>query len=142
VIKMLIDILKEKISLAFKECGYDEEIRVIKSNRPDLCDYQCDDVFKLAKINKEKPALVGEKIVKKINNFKNFNDYFKEVTFAEPGFINIVVSDKLINEALNKMVNNEKFNLNLHSSSLIKYSIYKLFFSSNISFVSTSISSI
>ena len=108
---MLIDILKEKIIIAFKDLGYEDDIRVIKSNRPDLCDYQCDDVFKLAKINKKKPTEVGEEIVKQINKFKDFNDYFKEVTFANPGFINIVVSDKLINEALNKMVNNEKFNL-------------------------------
>ena len=66
-----------------------EEITVSKSNRPDLCDFQCNDIFKLAKEAHKNPIELGEKIVDSINEYEEFNTYFKEVTFCKPGFINI-----------------------------------------------------
>lgn len=107
----MIKTLKEIVNNAFKECNYEIDINIIKSNRPDLCDYQCDDVFKISKLYHKNPIEVGEEIVNKINNNDNFNDYFKSVTFVKPGFINMAVSDKLINNVLNKMINDEHYNL-------------------------------
>lgn len=108
---MILDILESVISKSFKECGYNNDIRVIKSNRPDLCDYQCDAIFKVAKEYHKSPIEIGEEVVNKINSLSDFNDYFNEVSFVKPGFINIIVSDKLINELLNNMISNDKFNL-------------------------------
>ena len=82
-----------------------QELKISKSNRPDLCDFQCNEVFKLAKSLGMAPIDIGNKIVKIINEYPDFNLYFKEVTFVMPGFINIVVSDRLINEELRKMEN-------------------------------------
>ena len=82
-----------------------QELKISKSNRPDLCDFQCNEVFKLAKSLGMAPMDIGNKIVKIINEYPDFNLYFKEVTFVMPGFINIVVSDRLINEELRKMEN-------------------------------------
>ena len=44
---MILDILSEVLSKVANSLGYKETLRVIKSNRHDLCDYQCDEVFKL-----------------------------------------------------------------------------------------------
>ena len=47
---MILDILKDYIQKAFNEAGYEIDIKIIKSNRPDLCDYQCDDIFKISNL--------------------------------------------------------------------------------------------
>ena len=108
---MIINALSDILTNVAKNMGYDETLKVIKSNRPDLCDYQCDEVFKLAKIYHKSPIEIGESIVENINNLKNFNDYFESVEFCKPGFINIIISNKLINNTLKSMYNNEKFNI-------------------------------
>ena len=97
----------------FNENGYNiEEVIISKSNRPDLCDFQCNDIFKLAKIHKTNPVELGEEIVKTINEYDDFNKYFKEVTFCKPGFINIKVSNDLINKYIKLIKEDEKSLLN------------------------------
>lgn len=85
-----------------------EDITISKSNRPDLCDFQCNDIFKLAKEIHKNPVEIGEEIVKKINEYDEFDKYFKEITFARPGFINIKVSDELINKYIKILKEDEK----------------------------------
>ena len=109
----MLEVLKNYIQKAFQECNYEIDIKIIKSNRPDLCDYQCDDIFKISKLYHKNPLEVGEEIVNKINSYSDFSDYFKEVTFVKPGFINIKVSDKLINDIINKMITTNHYNLTL-----------------------------
>ena len=87
-----------------------ESIKISTSSRPDLCDFQSNDVFKIAKMTKTNPIEIGNKIVSLINSDIESNKYFKEVSFVMPGFINITVSDYLINECLKEM-NNERFNI-------------------------------
>ena len=101
---MIIDKLENLLKEVFNECGYNvNEVRVIKSNRPDLCDYQCDDVFKLAKEYHKNPIEIGEAIVEKINTVENFDEYFTKVEFVRPGFINMTVSDTFINTFIKMM---------------------------------------
>ena len=97
---MIIEILNEIFNKVLKELNIDSCANIIKSNRPELCDYQYDGVFKLASILHENPIQIGEKIVNKVNELEDFNHYFKSVEFVKPGFINIIVSDELINELL------------------------------------------
>ena len=80
-----------------------QKLQIVKSNRPDLCDFQCNEVFKLAKSLNMAPLDIGTKIVKMINEYPDFNKYFKEVSFVMPGFINIKVSDYIINDSIRKM---------------------------------------
>jgi arginyl-tRNA synthetase len=108
---MILDILSNILKDILKELNYECDSKIIKSNRPDLCDYQFDGVFKLAAQYHKNPIEIGEEIVSKLNKIDNFNYYFKEVTFAKPGFVNIKISDKLINEILIKMNDNPKFNI-------------------------------
>ncbi len=101
----MIEKVEEVLKEAFINSGYNVNgVKVIKSNRPDLCDLQCDDIFKLTKEYHKSPIEIGEKIVENINKIDNFSDYFKNVEFVKPGFINIIVSDKLINNCLKNMM--------------------------------------
>ena len=108
---MILDILSKIITNVANELGYKENLRIKKSNRPDLCDYQCDEVFKLTKIYHKSPKEIGEEIVNKINKLENFPNYFDKVEFCNPGFINITISNTFINENLKQMGIKEKFNI-------------------------------
>lgn len=111
-----MDILENIITKVTNNLGYVvDNMTVIKSNRPDLCDYQCDQVFKLAKQYHKNPMEIGEEITCKINELENFNDYFEKVEFVRPGFINITLSNKFINNKLKNMYNNPKFDIKLPS---------------------------
>lgn len=111
-----MDILENIITNVTNSLGYTvDNMTVIKSNRPDLCDYQCDQVFKLAKQYHKNPMEIGEEITNKINELENFNDYFEKVEFVRPGFINITLSNNFINNKLKNMYNNPKFDIKLPS---------------------------
>ena len=97
--------MKELFEKVFKENGYDVTPKIVKSNKG--ADFQCDDCFKLAKEYHKAPAMIAGEIVEGLKKEDNFDDYFKEVTVAGPGFINIVVSDKYINDSLRDLMNKE-----------------------------------
>ena len=73
---MVLDVLSNLLTEVAKKVGYNENLKVIKSNRLDLCDYQCDEVFKLAKLYHQKPSIIGENIVNALNNLENFDNYW------------------------------------------------------------------
>jgi len=112
---MILDVLSNLLTHVASRLGYKESLRVIKSNRPDLCDYQCDEVFKLTKIYHKSPIEIGEELVKALNEIEDFDYYFDKVEFCKPGFINFTISNNLINESLKLMNNNPKFNLKIPS---------------------------
>ena len=98
--------IKQIFQQVFTDLHYNIEPHIIKSNRPELCDFQCNEIFKLSKILKLKPEEIGKKIEQKINEIPNFDHYFTQVNFIKPGFINIIVSDKFINAHLRNNINN------------------------------------
>ena len=106
---MILDTLSKLITSVANNIGYTENLRVIKSNRPDLCDYQCDEVFKLAKTYHKSPIEIGEELVSELNKIDDFNNYFEKVEFCRPGFINLTLSNKFINNSLKVMRNSDKF---------------------------------
>ena len=59
-----------------------DSMRVILSNRKDLCDYQCDDAFKLAKLFHKSPLSIAEEIVEKLKEREDFSNYFEKVEGA------------------------------------------------------------
>ena len=70
-LKSLILLLQEKIENAFKECEYDKEYgKVINSNRPDLCEFQCDGALSAAKKYKKAPFIIAEEVVEKCKQCK------------------------------------------------------------------------
>lgn len=108
---MIIDELSKILTSVSNKLGYNETLKVIKSNRPELCDYQCDDVFKLVKLYHKSPMEIGTEIVNELNKLENISDFFDKVEFCNPGFINLTLSNKFINNQIIKMSSNDKFNL-------------------------------
>ena len=102
----MIEYIENIINKEIESLNYGK-ITIISSDRKDLCDFQCNDSFRLAKEHHKAPMIIGEEIVEVIKNL----DIFSKVEFVNPGFINITVSDKLINEFIRKMNDNPKFNL-------------------------------
>ena len=88
-----------------------DSMRVILSNRKDLCDYQCDDAFKLAKLFHKSPLSIAEEIVEKLKEREDFSNYFEKVECAPPGFINMTLSVEFINRTLEYMRASKKFGL-------------------------------
>lgn len=103
--------LEEILNIAFKNAGYKCNCSVVESNRPELCDYQCDNAFKLAKEYKCAPFMIASKVVEEIKKLPETNDFFVNVEFANPGFINLTLSDKFINSQLEELYQTENFGL-------------------------------
>ena len=103
----MLDKLEKLITEVISKLGYENfNIKVIKSNRPDISDYQCNEVFKLAHEYHKNPVELGESIVNELNNISSFDEYFKKIEFVKPGFINMSLSDKFINNSIKEMIDN------------------------------------
>ena len=102
--KKLVDLISEDVKEAFIQKGYDEKYGIVTiSNRPDLCQYQCNGALSAAREYKKAPIVIAEDIVEVLKE----NSRFKEITAIMPGFINITLSDEFLAEYLNNM-NREK----------------------------------
>ncbi|MBQ3142011.1 MAG: arginine--tRNA ligase [Bacilli bacterium] len=102
------NLLEEVLKDIYLNLGYDLSFNIIsESNRKELCDFQINSSFGLSKILKKAPLEIASIICEEINKLDNFNDYFKSVSCVAPGFINIVLSDNIINIALNNVINNK-----------------------------------
>ncbi len=100
------EILTEKVKKAFSDCGYDASYGIVTvSNRPDLCQYQCNGALPLAKVYKKKPLDIASEVAEILNK----DEIFESVNACPPGFLNINVSDKALTDYINKMQTAEKF---------------------------------
>ena len=107
----MVEKLEELITMVFEKLGYNLRARVIKSNRPDISDYQCDDAFKLAKEYHKNPIELGEQVVNELKGLENFSEYFSKVEFIKPGFINMTLSDEFINNNIRLISSEEKYGI-------------------------------
>ena len=95
----ILDIITAKMQAAFVEAGYDASFgRVTVSNRPDLCEYQCNGALSAAKQYKCAPIQIAKAVVEKLDE----NDY-DLVEAVMPGFINLKLSGKFLMEYLEAM---------------------------------------
>ena len=114
--KKLILLLQEKIEKAFQECGYDSEYgKVINSNRPDLCEFQCDGALSAAKKYKKPPFTIAEEVVEKCKEYKEF----EKIEMIKPGFININISKEFLTNYCNSIINEEKFGCQMEENKTI-----------------------
>ena len=91
----------------------DTKAEILISNRPDLCDYQYNGTFELAKTLHQNPFDIGEKIVEKLLKNTEALKKFSKIECVRPGFINFTLTDSYINECLNKMKKENKYNVTL-----------------------------
>ncbi len=103
--KALLDILSEKFENAFEKAGYSREFgKCVVSNRPDLCEFQCNGAMAGAKTYKKAPIMIANEVVAALEN----DGVFKSVEAIAPGFINIILDDNFLTGCLNKMSVSEK----------------------------------
>ena len=103
--EQILDIITEKMQAAFEEAGYDRTYgRVTVSNRPDLCEYQCNGALAAAKQYHCAPIKIAQAVVEKLNA----QDY-SLVEAVNPGFINLKLSGHFLKEYLETMRTAPKF---------------------------------
>ena len=103
--EQILDIITEKMQAAFEEAGYDRSYgRVTVSNRPDLCEYQCNGALAAAKQYHCAPIKIAQAVVEKLNA----EDY-SLVEAVNPGFINLKLSGHFLKEYLETMRTAPKF---------------------------------
>lgn len=104
--KKIVDLLTEEFEKAFAIRGYEERYGLVtQSNRPDLCQYQCNGAMAAAKAYKKAPIIIAQEVVEVLQGDKRF----KEIIAINPGFINITLSDDVLAEYLNGMKDEKNF---------------------------------
>lgn len=102
----VIELVTDELKKAFAECGYSEEYaRVTVSNRPDLCEFQCNGAMAAAKAYKKAPFVIAGEVVEKLNG----NAVFEKIECVNPGFINIKTDAGFLADYINKMATTDKF---------------------------------
>ena len=95
----ILNIITAKMQQAFADAGYDASFgRVTVSNRPDLCEYQCNGALAAAKQYKCAPIMIAKAVVEKLNA----EDY-SLVEAVMPGFINLKLSGSFLQSYLEEM---------------------------------------
>ncbi len=107
--KRILDIIEEQVRAAFSEAGYDASYgKVSISDRPDLCQYQCNGAMAAAREYHKAPFMIADDVVGALCA----NVMFDKVVSVKPGFINITVSPSFLSEYVNEMRTADKFGLN------------------------------
>ena len=105
--KKILDIITEKMQQAFVDAGYDASFgRVTVSNRPDLCEYQCNGALAAAKAYKCAPIQIANAVAEKL-----CPDDFSMIEAVMPGFINMNLSDSFLASYLEEMRTAEDFGI-------------------------------
>ncbi|MBP3451581.1 MAG: arginine--tRNA ligase, partial [Agathobacter sp.] len=98
--KKLLDLISEEVTKAFVAGGYDEKYgRVTLSNRPDLCEYQCNGAMAAAKEYKCAPFMISDKIAELLSG----NEMFAMVESVKPGFLNLKINENYLANYMNAM---------------------------------------
>lgn len=106
IMKKIVDLISEDVKQAFIQKGYDGKYGfVTQSNRPDLCQYQCNGAMSAAKAYKKAPIIIAQEVVELLQE----NNRIKEITAIMPGFININLSDEFLAEYVNDMRGDKDF---------------------------------
>ncbi len=102
----LIDLISREVSGAFALAGYDEAYgKVTVSNRPDLCEYQCNGALPAAKVYHKAPMAIAEDVAARLSG----SGSFASVEACRPGFINLRLSPVFLAEYLEVMRTSERF---------------------------------
>lgn len=109
--KKILDRMEQEIRAAFTACGYDEKFaKVVLSNRPDLCEYQCNGAMAAAKAYKKKPIDIANAVVEELVKDTG-HPVFAEAAAVMPGFINLKLSGEFLAQYMGEMAAAEKLGL-------------------------------
>lgn len=96
----MLDLISAEVTKAFEENGYDAKYgKVTLSNRPDLCEYQCNGAMAAAKEYKCAPFIISDKIAESLKE----NQMFASVESVKPGFLNLKLSEAYLADYIGEM---------------------------------------
>ena len=95
----ILNLISAKMADAFEAAGFDRSYgRVTVSNRPDLCEYQCNGALAAAKAYHKAPIQIAQAVAEQLHH-----EDFESVATAMPGFINLRVSGSFLQAYLSAM---------------------------------------
>lgn len=104
--KKLLELITEEFEKAFEKNEYDKKLgKVVVSNRPDLCQYQCNGAMAGAKLYHKAPIMIANQAVESLQD----NEMFESVEAVMPGFINIKLNSEFVAKYLNDMKEADKY---------------------------------
>ena len=104
--ELLLDLISREVSGAFSAAGYDASYgKVTLSNRPDLCEYQCNGAMPAAKAYHKAPIQIAEDVAANLTG----STLFSQVDAVKPGFLNLRVSNAYLTDYLAQMSSAEHF---------------------------------
>ncbi|MGI6116954.1 MAG: arginine--tRNA ligase [Bilifractor sp.] len=108
--KRIIEQIEKAAAAGFEKAGYDPKYaKVVISNRPDLCEYQCNGAMAAKKEYGCAPRQIAEKAAEAMRD----NDLFSEVSVAGPGFINLKLNETFLADYLNEMGKDPELSLHV-----------------------------
>ncbi len=103
--KTLLNLITTEMEQAFRAAGYDESYaKVTLSNRPDLCEYQCNGAMAAARVYKKAPIMIAGDVTKYLQE----SACFSSAEAVNPGFINLKAAPSFVSRFLNEMARAEK----------------------------------
>ena len=107
--KRISDFIAEELAAAFEAAGYDRNYATVTlSNRPDLCEYQCNGAMAGAKAYHKAPIMIAQDVVAKLEG----SGCFCDVQAVNPGFINLKLDERFVADYLDEMETDEDLGLN------------------------------
>ena len=104
--KKLLELITEEFEKAFEKNEYDKKLgKVVVSNRPDLCQYQCNGAMAGATLYHKAPIMIANQVVESLQD----NEMFESVEAVMPGFINIKLNSEFVAKYLNDMKEADKY---------------------------------
>lgn len=104
--KKFLDLISEEMGSAFERAGFDAALgKVSLSNRPDLCEYQCNGAMAGAKVYKKAPIMIANAVAEELKE----SAVFSQVEVAPPGFLNCKLQPAFVAAYLEEMRTAEKF---------------------------------
>ena len=104
--KKILEHITEEFEKAFEKNEYDKKLgKVVVSNRPDLCQYQCNGAMAGAKLYHKAPIMIANQVVESLQD----NEMLESVEAVMPGFINIKLNSEFVAKYLNDMKEADKY---------------------------------
>lgn len=98
--RKILDLITDEMVKAFEAAGLDAKYaKVTVSNRPDLCEYQCNGAMAAAKEYKKAPIMIAEEVVAQLKD----NAMFESLEAVKPGFLNLKLNNEFVASYISKM---------------------------------------
>lgn len=108
--KKILDVISQEMEEAFEKAGYEKSLgKVTLSNRPDLCEYQCNGAMAGAKLYHKAPLMIANDVASCLTE----SEVFESVEAVAPGFLNLNIQKSFLKEYLQKMESDRKFGVEM-----------------------------